>query len=151
MVSRVVVSACLVGVPCAYHGRPRTSSELLAKLSRASFLPLCPEALVGLGIPRYPAEIRGGDGFEVLSGKAQVRAKNGDDLTSFFLVAAEKVLEIVTLFSPEVIYFCEGSPSCGVNEVYDGSFSGIKRRGTGVCAALLRLNGFRLIGWREKS
>ena len=38
----------------------------------------------------------------------------------------------------------EGSPSCGTQQIYDGSFSGQKISGSGVCAEALRLAGLRL-------
>jgi len=43
----------------------------------------------------------------------------------------------------------EGSPSCGSNYIYDGSFSGIKKPGKGITAALLEENGIRVFSERE--
>ncbi len=111
MVARVLVSACLVGLPCAYDGRPRTSSELLNLLAGSSFLPVCPEILAGLGVPRQPAEIKGGDGFSVLESRARVFTAEGKDLTEQFQRAAEEALKIAHLFFSERIYLKEGSPS----------------------------------------
>lgn len=149
MDSRVIVSACLVGLPCAYDGQARTSSKLLTLISPLPFLALCPEVIAGLGCPREKAEIKQGDGYDVLAGRALVYSESGLDLTSYFLKSAEEVLKIARLFSPKEIYLREGSPSCGVNLIYDGSFSGSKRSGAGVTAALLKQEGFVVFGWEE--
>jgi len=150
LVPRAVVSACLVGLPCSYNGKPRTSLSLLSLIESLPFLAICPEVLAGLGFPREKAEIKGGDGFDVWSGKARVYSESGKDLTSLFLESAREVLKIVSLFAPQEIYLCEGSPSCGVKLIYDGSFTGQKRSGAGVTAALLMKEGFNLIGWEKE-
>lgn len=43
----------------------------------------------------------------------------------------------------------EGSPSCGVNEIYDGSFTGRKTDGEGLATELLRKNGFKVFSENE--
>lgn len=149
MVSRVIVSACLVGLPCAIDGKPRISDKLLSLILPLPFLAICPEVLAGLGCPRERAEIRHGDGFDVLAGRAKVYSESGRDLTFYFLKSAQEVLKIVRLFSPQTIYFRERSPSCGVHLIYDGSFTGSQRSGSGVTAALLKKEGYELIGWKE--
>ncbi len=114
-----------------------------------SFLAVCPEILAGLGCPREKAEIKQGDGFDVLAGRAGVYSESGQDLTPYFIKSAEEVLKIATLFSPRAIFLREGSPSCGVDLIYDGSFTGSQRSGSGVTAALLKKEGFKLIGWKD--
>ncbi|MGB9886732.1 MAG: DUF523 domain-containing protein [Moorellales bacterium] len=137
----LVISACLLGQPCRYDGSSRLSPQVLS-LTRLLGLrchPLCPEVLAGLPVPRLPAEICGGDGYRVLDGVARVRNSAGEDVTSAFLVGAERTLAMVRLLCPVAVVTKERSPSCGKRYIYDGSFSGLLRSGPGVTtAALLR-------------
>ncbi|MGN1084586.1 MAG: DUF523 domain-containing protein, partial [Lachnospiraceae bacterium] len=41
------------------------------------------------------------------------------------------------------------SPSCGSNVVYDGTFQGVRIKGDGVCAGLLKKNGIAVFGESE--
>ena len=43
----------------------------------------------------------------------------------------------------------EGSPSCGSNYIYDGTFSGNKIQGEGVTTSLLRKHGIKVISENE--
>lgn len=143
----VVVSACLMGIPCAYDGKSRVSNSVLEKLvSYEAIIAVCPEILGGLKVPRKIAELSGGDGSEVLSGKAKVIDMNGNDITKNYLDGALKALEVVKRAGAEEAFLREGSPSCGVREIYDGTFSHTKRKGKGVFSALLELEGIKLIG-----
>lgn len=45
----------------------------------------------------------------------------------------------------ELVILKSGSPSCGVKQIYDGTFTGKKISGQGICAKLLAENGFRLL------
>jgi len=38
------------------------------------------------------------------------------------------------------------SPSCGCGEIYDGTFTGKRRKGFGVTSALLKLSGLKIMG-----
>lgn len=107
---------------------------------------VCPEQLGGLGTPRLPAEIQNAHGADVLAGRARVLRNDGMDVTREFITGADRTLEVVRSLQPEVIILKERSPSCGVHEVYDGSFSGKRRLGRmGVTAARLKASGFRVI------
>ena len=85
-----LVSACLLGLPCAYDGRGRPVDGLLALAACGQVVPICPEAAGGLPIPRPPAEIVGGDGGDVLDGRARVVTVAGDDVTAAFLRGAAR-------------------------------------------------------------
>jgi uncharacterized protein YbbK (DUF523 family) len=43
----------------------------------------------------------------------------------------------------------EGSPSCGCNIIYDGTFSGVKKKGVGVTTALFHKNKIIVYSERE--
>lgn len=146
-----LVSACLLGVRCRFDGEACPSGEVLRALEgggegsgRCRLVPVCPEILGGLPTPRARAEIRGGDGEDVLEGKARVICADGRDVTRAFLRGAEETLRLARLYGAEEAWLKARSPSCGVHHVYDGSFSGRLRCGRGVTAALLGRAGLRL-------
>lgn len=101
-------------------------------------MPVCPEVLGGLGIPREPAAIVAGDGQAVIRGNARVINKKGRDVTKAYVSGAKKTLEIArkTLCFKAILK--ENSPSCGVTCIKDRE--GIRRKGKGVTAMLLRSN-----------
>jgi uncharacterized protein YbbK (DUF523 family) len=104
-----------------------------------------PEVDAGLGSPRPPAEIAGaGAGRGVVSRLAFVRTQAGEDLTDRFLAGASLALDAARRHGVRVAILKDGSPSCGSSFVYDGTFSGVRRRAMGVTAALLEQNGVRV-------
>lgn len=134
------VSACLLGKPCRYDGGSKPHATVAQSLGDA--LPVCPECLGGLPIPRAPSEIQGGDGADVLAGRARVMSRDGQDVTEAFVKGAKAALQLCREVQEAVLK--ARSPSCGVGAIYDGSFSGHCRPGDGVTAALLRANGIRV-------
>ncbi len=65
-----LVSLCLLGVNCNFEGKNWLNPQVLKEFAKGDLFPVCPEVLGGLSIPRVPAEITGGDGQDVLKGKA---------------------------------------------------------------------------------
>ncbi len=140
--SKVLVSACLLGQPVRYDGRSSGHPDLLQTWQREGrVVPLCPEVAGGLPTPRPPAEIPGGQGGAVLDGEAQVVTVGGEDVSAQFLAGARLALELVRRHGIRVAVLKSGSPSCGNRLVYDGTFSGTKVSGEGVTSALLRREG----------
>ncbi|MCX7767264.1 MAG: DUF523 domain-containing protein [Candidatus Sumerlaeia bacterium] len=140
-----LVSSCLVGLRTTYRGRSNLKRKLLELVQQGEAIPVCPEQLGGLPTPRLPAEIEGGQGLLVISGRARVLRCDGVDVTEQFIRGAREVLRLAMLIKPECIIFKENSPSCGVNFAYDGSFTNRKVRGEGVTTAILRRAGFRVL------
>lgn len=140
-----IASACLVGKKCRYDGESR-EDESIKKLYREGKLkPVCPECLAGLKSPRCPSEIIGGDGKDVLKGRAKVFGKDGADRTREFIEGAKKTLDEAKLCGAVKAYMKSKSPSCGVYAVYDGTFSGKLREGCGVASALLKENSIEVV------
>jgi uncharacterized protein YbbK (DUF523 family) len=137
----VMVSGCLLGIKCRFDGTARETPELLLALQGYQIVSFCPEAAGGLTIPRLPIEIQGGDGAGVLSGNVRVMNQAGHDYTIEFRCGAAAILEMVKKVQPEFVVLKAKSPSCGVGQIYDGSFSGKLRDGDGVTTALLRSVG----------
>lgn len=134
----VLVSACLLGIPTAYDGSGALQTELLAWASRGQLVPVCPEVAGGLAIPRPPAEIVGGDGGDVLAGRARVVTVEGVDVTMAYVRGAEAALAVARRYDVELAILKQRSPSCGSSTIYDGSHSGRLVPGRGVTAAHLQ-------------
>lgn len=139
-----LVSMCLCGVNCKYSGGNNYDETVLKIVNEGDAIPVCPEIMGRLGTPRIPHEIVGGDGFDVLEGRAKVISKDGDDNTVAFIAGAEKVLEIAKKLNVKEVIFKSKSPSCGNGKIYDGSFSGTLIDGVGVTTALMIKNGIRV-------
>ena len=141
-----LISACLLGIKCAWDGRDIYKSGKAIELSNSEMLvPVCPEQLGGLRTPRVPQEIQGGSGEDVLDGKRKVLNIDGEDVTQEFIKGAEETLKIAKLFHIQEFIGKARSPSCGCGQIYDGTFSRQLIDGDGVTAALLKRNGIRVI------
>lgn len=138
----ILVSRCLMGVPCRYNGETKGDERVIDFLQNLTegkdYITVCPESEGGLTIPRSPGEIENGDAAAVLAGTAKVIGKNGEDYTEHFLCGAEKTLQTAMDNDVKIALLKERSPSCGSHQIYDGSFSGRKVNGMGVCAQLLK-------------
>ncbi|WP_018132689.1 DUF523 domain-containing protein [Effusibacillus pohliae] len=140
----ILISACLIGCHCRYDGDSNLVEELKQMVERGEAIPVCPEQMGGLPTPRPPAQIVGGVGKDVLEGQARVMTDGGVDVTDAFLKGAEETLRIARLIGATRAVLKERSPSCGSSVIYDGSFTGGKKPGRGVTAALLEANGIRV-------
>lgn len=132
---KIMVSACLLGEECKYDGGNNRNEVLLEMLSGNEVIPVCPEVAGGLPVPRVPAEI--------VNGRAVNR--NGEDVDDAFRKGAEKALEIAEREKPDLIILQSRSPSCGVNEIYDGTFSGKKIPGHGIFAGMAISADYKVI------
>ena len=77
---------------------------------------VCPEVLGGLPTPRCPAEIV----------QDVVTNKEGINVDREFRAGAAKALAIAKENGVELAILQSRSPSCGVKEIYDGTFSETK-------------------------
>ena len=146
----ILVSACLLGVNCKYNGSNSLSKDVLKVIKdKGSFVACCPELLGGLSIPRGPYEITEGSGKDIAAGNAKVISQSGEDVTKEFLEGARRALRIAKQNGVKLAILKARSPSCGVNRIYDGTFSGILIKGEGVLAALLKQEGIELISDEE--
>ena len=132
---KIMVSACLAGENCKYNGGNNRSGKVLRLMDANEVLTVCPEQMGGLPTPRVPSEIRDG----------VVTAKDGRNVDAQFRAGAAKCLEIAKREQPDLIVLQSRSPSCGVKQRYDGTFTGTLVNGAGVTAQLLMDNGFRCV------
>lgn len=133
---KILISACLLGIPCRYDGKAKPQPWAEALAGRHDLVPVCPEQLGGLPTPRTPSERRGD----------RVVMNTGADVTEQYRRGAEAALRLCRLTGCEAAILKERSPSCGCGEIYDGSFSGTLTVGDGVTAELLRKNSIPMYG-----
>jgi len=166
----VLISACLLATASAYDGRDRglrgAAGLEPAEPHERVFLPVCPEQAGGLGTPRTPSEIRvddvvgagrtagaaglsgsgpSGRGDDVIAGRAAVVDRSGRDVSEAFLRGARRAVSLARAVGACRAVLKDGSPSCGVTQVYDGTFSGRPVPGRGVAAAALAALGVEVV------
>ena len=118
---KVIVSACLAGDNCKYNGGNNHNQKMIDLLKSHEIIKVCPEVLGGLPIPRPSAELVDG----------QVMNTEGKNITKEFTLGAQKAFEIVQKENPDLIILQSRSPSCGIKQIYDGTFPARKSRDTG--------------------
>jgi len=125
-----LVSACLLGFKTRYDGRIVPSNACSKAAAGGICIPVCPEQLGGLPTPRTAADLAGGDGYDVLAGRARVLTMNGLDVTENFIRGARQVLAIARQQPVAGVMLKARSPSCGLSPAI------------GVTAALLQAEGY---------
>jgi uncharacterized protein YbbK (DUF523 family) len=151
---RILMSACLMGIKCGYDGTANgeyPSALKFQEFETARIIKFCPEEF-SFGSPREMCDIHGGNGMDVLDGKAKVLSDSGVDWSDGMVAAAHKMLEIAKEENIEVAVMMDMSAACGSQVIYSGNrFSPNKKYqiGSGVCAALLIKEGFKVISQRD--
>ena len=130
-----MVSACLAGENCKYNGGNNRNEKILKLMNENEVITVCPEQMGGLPTPRISSEICNGI----------VMTKDGRIVDDEFRAGALKCLEIALSERPDLIVLQSRSPSCGVKQRYDGTFSGKLVNDAGVTAQLLMDHGFRVM------
>jgi uncharacterized protein YbbK (DUF523 family) len=151
---RVLVSGCLAGWQCGVdgsdYGLAAGLRELLA-LPTLRVLAFCPEQHA-LGTPRTTPDIHGGDGVDVLAGRAKVFDEHGADLTSKMVEGARAMLAFAQSAGAELALLTDMSAACGSQVISDGCRLVPVRRyqkGVGVAAAMLLEAGIPVVSQRD--
>lgn len=132
---RIIVSACLLGENCKYNGGNNRNERVLRFIEGKDVIRVCPEMLAGLGVPRTPIEIVRG----------RVLTRDGRDVDAALRAAVAQILSQLDGEEIDCAILQSRSPTCGVKQVYDGTFSGTLIEGEGILAAALRAAGIRVI------
>lgn len=132
---KVIVSACLLGENCKYDGGNNYTPAVAEFLKGKEVIPVCPEMLAGLGCPRTPIEIVNG----------VVMDRNGNSVDGAIRGAVAQLMEMFKKEEIQCAILQSRSPTCGVNQIYDGSFSHIRITGSGVFAQALKDAGYPVI------
>jgi len=140
----VLVSACVFGHATRYRGDSNPDRELVAALQERGvvIVPVCPEVLGGLPIPRPAAEPPAGDGRDVWAGRQRVLDARGADVSEAFREGARQALRLAQISGARYAFLKERSPSCGVHRTHSG---GGLVEGPGVAAAALEEAGIRVL------
>lgn len=138
---KILISSCLLGNKVRYDGqsKPILHPQVSTWLKQDRLVVICPEVCGGLSIPRARAER-----FNL-----NVINELGDNVTDPFLKGAQIALELCSKHNIKYALLKEFSPSCGVNVVYDGTFSGHKVPGQGVTSQRLREHGITVFSELE--
>lgn len=124
----LLISTCLCGNNTKYNGGNNLISRLKEIEEKFNLIHICPEVFGGLATPRNPSEILGD----------KIISSVGLDVTDNFIKGANKALELANKYNVKYALLKEGSPSCGVHKIYDGTFSGTKIDGNGITTAILK-------------
>ena len=150
---KVLVSGCLTGLPVGVEGKPYGEYPPIVRfLARPEVdaVTFCPEHFA-FGTPRDCPDIHGGDGYDVLDGRARVLSEAGQDWTDAMVEAARQMLRIAQAHQARLALLQDISAACGSQVIYRGARkAGAPHQvGAGVCAALLIRNGIAVISQRD--
>jgi uncharacterized protein YbbK (DUF523 family)/uncharacterized protein YbgA (DUF1722 family) len=131
---RLGVSACLLGQPVRYDGGHKRHAFLTDILAGyADFLPVCPEAGIGMGVPRPPIHLVGD--------RQRPRALGVEDASLDVTAALEgfATAALGDLHDVNGYIFKKNSPSCGLRRVKLFARPGYRARrdATGVFARVV--------------
>jgi len=129
---KVLVSACVLGCNCKYNGRNNRNEAVIEYLKGKEVLSICPEMLANMPIPRPCAEIVD----EV------VMDDKGNNVDSDYRKAVALALEKIEGEKIDLAILQSRSPTCGVNNIYDGTFTGKLIFGQGLFAKALITKGY---------
>ena len=132
---KILVSACLLGENCKYSGGNNYNEAVAEFVKDKDVLPICPEMMAGMGCPRTPIEIVDG----------VLMDRNGNNVDVVMREAVEKAMEMIRKEDIRCAVLQSRSPTCGVNQIYDGSFSGKLIPGSGVLALAMKDAGYQVI------
>ena len=149
---RVVVSGCLAGNPVGYDGSTygrHPHIKALMELPNVRAVAFCPENF-SFGTPRALCDIHGGDGHDVLAGRARVLSADGVDWTAGMIAAAHEMLRVARQAEARLAVLMDVSAACGSQVIYSGTRPAAPyRAGQGVAAALLIDHGIAVTSQRD--
>lgn len=131
---KLLISSCLIGNNTKYNGKNNYIKKIEQLKLKYELIPICPEVLGGLSIPRDPSEIN----------NDKVISINGKDVTKEFNIGANKALNIALLNNIKYALLKDGSPSCGNTYIYDGTFKNNKIDGIGITTKLLKSHNIKI-------
>jgi len=149
---RVLISGCLAGLSVGIDGGSYGEHPLMRRLidlPNVRAVTFCPENFA-FGTPRATPDIHGGDGHDVLEGRARVLSDTGEDWTEGMVAAAHKMLSLAKAEDVRLAILMDISAACGSQVIYRGARATAAHQiGQGVCAALLIRNGVPVVSQRD--
>lgn len=132
---KILVSACILGENCKYNGKNNRNQKAIDLLKNNEIISICPEVLAGMKTPRPCAEVING----------LVTDENGNNVHLEYVNAVNLALSKIQNEKIDLAILQSRSPTCGVNEIYDGSFKGNLISGMGLFAKALKEKGYKII------
>jgi len=136
---KILVSACLMGRLCKYNAGHNFRQAVADLAQKHELVEVCPEVMGGRTIPRKCIEIRNGRFIEA----------DGTDVDAEVRDGVFQALEIAKKENVELAVLKSRSPTCGVHQIYDGTFSGTLIDGQGALTEGLEALGVRVIDDEE--
>ncbi|MCQ2969377.1 MAG: DUF523 domain-containing protein [Clostridium sp.] len=143
-----LISACLCGVNCKYNGSNNYNQKCNKLFMSGKAILICPEQLGGLTTPRVPSELQA-NARDIIKNNGKVITKEGLDVTMEFIKGAKEVMKIAKKLPISAAILKEGSPSCGVNFIYDGTFNGNRIKGKGITTEMLNEIGIKTLSEKD--
>ncbi len=131
---RLGVSACLLGQPVRYDGGHKRDAFIAGALSEfVEYLPVCPEAAIGLGVPRPTIRLMGRIERPRLVGTADASMDVTQQMESYAEQQVERLGDLCGYILKK------DSPSCGMERVrvFNQQGTHAERKGRGVFARVL--------------
>ena len=132
---KILVSACLLGENCKYNVGNNYNAAVVEFVKDKDVLTICPEMMAGMGCPRTPIEIVDG----------VLMDRNGNNVDAPMREAVDSAMALIGKEDIQCAILQSRSPTCGVNQIYDGSFSGKLIPGSGIFAQALREAGYHVM------
>ena len=132
---KTLVSACLLGENCKYNGGNNFAPAVAEFLKGREVLTICPEMMAGMGCPRTPIEIVNG----------VLMDRDGNNVDEAMRKAVAQAMDMIRTENIQCAILQSRSPTCGVNQVYDGTFSGRLIPGSGIFAQALKDAGYQVL------
>ena len=143
MKPKILISSCLIGENVKYDGDNNALHVKILEQWREEgvLVPLCPEVLGGLSVPRSPCE--------VIEGTQTVVCKSGEDVSVEFAKGAKESLRIAQEEGVCMAILKARSPSCGKDIIYDGTFTSTRVSDSGITCKLLQESGIAVFSEEE--
>lgn len=143
MKRKILISACLVGEKVKYDGGDNALhvKTIEAWKNEGLLVPLCPEVLGDLSVPRLPCEV-------VLGEKRVINTLN-EDVTEAFFKGANEALHVARNENVVMAILKARSPSCGKDVIYDGTFTSTKVNDSGITCKLFQEEGIAVFSEEE--
>lgn len=132
---KILVRACLLGENCKYNGGNNYAPAVAEFVKGKEILAVCPEMMAGMGCPRTPIEILD----DVLMDR------DGKNVDAEMRKAVEDAMDLIRKEDILCAILQSRSPTCGVNQIYDGTFSGKLISGSGIFAQALKDEGYEVV------
>lgn len=136
---KVLVSSCVLGKNCKYNGKNNYNAKVAEFLQGQEVIEICPEMLAHMPIPRASAEIVNGTVMDI----------DGKNVDAEYRNAVKLALERIENVAFDLAILQSRSPTCGVNQIYDGSFTGRLTKGHGLFAEALIQAGYKVMDSEE--